>query len=98
MRFRTCEDMEESQSRVWPRLARRGKICDAIATQIGAVGKVQTKTLFSTLTHRPASLGGGFAKFLDVARSAPPGQAGRRRAPATVAERVTRFRANGLSQ
>jgi len=70
--------MDVSQSGVWPRLARRGKICDAIATQIGAVGQLQTKILFSTLTHRPASLGGGFAKFPDVARSAPPGQAGRR--------------------
>ena len=69
------------QAGVWPRLARRGEICDAIATQIGAVGQLQTKTLFSTLIHRPASLGGSFAKFLDVARSAPPGQAGRRRLP-----------------
>jgi hypothetical protein len=72
------------QSGVWPRLDRRSEICDAIATQIGAVGQLQTKTLFSTLTHRPASLGGGFAKFFDVARSAPPGQAGHRRLPAKL--------------
>jgi hypothetical protein len=75
-------DMEVPQSGVLPRLARRGKICAAIATQIGAVGQSQTNTLLSTLIHRPASLGGGFAKFLEVARSAPPGQAGRRHLPA----------------
>jgi hypothetical protein len=73
-----------SQSGVWPRLVRRGKICDAIATQIGAVVQLQTKTVLLTLAHRPTSLGGGFAKFLEVARSAPPGQAGPKRPPAAV--------------
>src|SRR5204863_9980431 len=61
------------------------RYCEApLAEWTGWWVNLQQRILCLCLTHHPASLSGCFAIFLDVARSAPPGQEGQVACPVAL--------------